>query len=167
MDPHQDATVTAIAERIIPETDTPGAKGAKVNDFIDLLLAEWYEPAEKRRFLDGLNQVDVESRRRFSAKFIECTPAQQAELMKRWDADAMAFARAGRSFVPANTAPVPAATTTTTASSQPMPANFFYILKKLTLTGYYTSQIGFQKELGRTIIPSSHAGCAPLEKAAR
>ncbi len=149
MDEQQDATVTAIAELIIPETDTPGAKGAKVNDFIDLLLAEWYEPAETRQFLDGVNGVDVESRKLFAKNFAECTPAQQAQLMTRWDAEAMEFAITQRTVV---------------SPSQTMPANFFYLLKKLTLTGYYTSEIGFQKELGRTIIPISHAGCAPLVK---
>ena len=36
LNPHQDATVSIMAERIIPETTTPGAKGAKVNEFIDV-----------------------------------------------------------------------------------------------------------------------------------
>src|SRR2546423_1233500 len=48
---HQDATVVMISEMIIPETDTPGAKGAKVNEFIDLLLSEWFEPEETKQFL--------------------------------------------------------------------------------------------------------------------
>jgi gluconate 2-dehydrogenase gamma chain len=41
--------------------------------------------------------------------------------------------------------------------------NFFYQLKKLTLAGYYTSEIGFSRELGKKIIPPSHAGCAPIQ----
>ena len=42
------------------------------------------------------------------------------------------------------------------------PGEFFYTLKKLTLFGYYTSEIGFSKELGDSIIPAGHDGCAPL-----
>jgi hypothetical protein len=45
----------------------------------------------------------------------------------------------------------------------PPPVHFFYTMKKLTLTGYYTSEIGFSKELGRYIIPPEHAGCAPVQ----
>ena len=40
----QDATVTRMAELILPETDTPGARAARVNEFIDLILTEWYNP---------------------------------------------------------------------------------------------------------------------------
>jgi hypothetical protein len=43
LNPHQNATVTAISEIIIPQTDTPGAKAARVNEFIDLILTEWYD----------------------------------------------------------------------------------------------------------------------------
>jgi Gluconate 2-dehydrogenase subunit 3 len=58
---HQNATVTTISELIIPETDTPGAKGAKVNEFIDLLLTEWFDEDGCGPFLEGLAQIDADS----------------------------------------------------------------------------------------------------------
>ena len=149
LDAHQDATVTLISERIIPATDTPGAAGAKVNEFIDLLLTEWYEPEETSRFLAGLANVDNLSQQQFAAKFVDASEAQQVSLLNQLDASAMEFAQAQKKAVQANT--------------PPPPMDFFYQIKKLTLAGYYTSQIGFQKELGRSIIPPKHAGCASLE----
>jgi hypothetical protein len=119
LNPHQNATVTTIAELIIPATDTPGATGAKVNEFIDLLLTEWYEPSET----------------------------------KQLDAAAMEFSASQKR------------TMQTHGASPPM--NFFYQMKKLTLAGYYTSEIGFSQELGKSIIPPAHAGCAPVEEPAR
>jgi hypothetical protein len=89
---HQNATVVTISELIIPATDTPGATGAKVNEFIDLLLSEWYDPAETKRFLTGLADVDTCSQEKFSAAFIDCKPSQQTELMKQFDGEAMGFA---------------------------------------------------------------------------
>lgn len=147
--PHQNATVTTVAELIIPETDTPGAKGAKVNEFMDLLLTEWFDQPEKDRFLEGLAQLDASSRKRFGADFIACNHSQQADLMKQFDDEAMESAR---------TQKIAARTDTT----QPPPPNFFYTFKRLTLVGYYTSEIGFKNELGKTIIPPKHRGCAPL-----
>jgi hypothetical protein len=160
LSPRQNETVTTIAEMIIPATDTPGAKGAKVNEFIDLLLTEWYEPAETKEFLAGLADVDARSKKKFSADFIDCTPPQQTELLKQLDGEAMDFAAKQKQAV----------TTSRTSPLQqttPAPSNFFYTMKKLTLTGYYTSQIGFSKELGEFIIPPEHAGCAPVKEATR
>jgi hypothetical protein len=145
---HQDATVTAMSELIIPETDTPGAKAVKVNEFIDLLLTDWFDEAETNLFLQNLAQIDADSRKSFGADFIACNSAQQAQLMKQFDDAAMEFARTHKSV------------TITETTGQP--TNFFYVFKRLTLVGYYTSEIGFRKELGKTIIPPTHAGCAPL-----
>lgn len=146
---HQNETVTMISELIIPQTDTPGAKAAKVNEFIDLLLTEWYEQPETDRFLEGLAQIDADSRKRFGANFVDCNAPQQLELMKQFDGEAMEDARAKKAAAKSDANPQP-------------PSNFFFTFKRLTLVGYYTSEIGFKQELGRTIIPPRHSGCAPL-----
>jgi Gluconate 2-dehydrogenase subunit 3 len=153
LNPHQNATVTLISELIIPETDTPGAKGAKVNEFIDLLLTDWFDNAESCRFLEELAQINVRSRKHFGADFIACTGSQQVELLKQFDDEAMEFARSQK-IAAQKLTPVPE-------------TNFFYTLKKLTLVGYYTSEIGFKKELGKSIIPPGHDACAPLTEARR
>jgi hypothetical protein len=153
LNPHQNVTVITITELIIPKTDTPGAKDAKVNEFIDLLLSEWFEPVEIREFLHGLEQLDVQSRRLFSASFVECQPDQQIQLLKQLDAAAMEFAQKQREAKQSDT--------------QPPPMDFFYQLKKLTLAGYYTSEVGFTQELGEEIIPPHYTGCTPVSEVSK
>src|SRR5256885_5182768 len=68
LDPHQAETVATIAEMIIPETDTPGARAAHVPEFIDLMLAEWFADDDRARFLAGLADVDERSRDRKSTR---------------------------------------------------------------------------------------------------
>lgn len=173
LDPSQNALVTTIAELIIPATDTPGAEGAKVNEFIDLLLTEWYEPAETREFLAGLASVDMRTKKRFGSHFIDCSTWQQTEMLKELDAEAMQFAasqkKAAQLLVtqPQANASLQQTHAVPQQTPTPAPPNFFYQMKKLTLAGYYTTEIGFTRELGKDIVPLKHAGCAPVEEVAR
>src|SRR5260370_34195304 len=68
LDEHQNETLIVLSDLIIPATDTPGAKEAMVNRYIDLVLAA--ETRETQRvFLNSLGYVDGESMRRFKAAF--------------------------------------------------------------------------------------------------
>lgn len=149
LNPRQNATVTTIAELIIPQTNTPGARAARVNEFIDLILSEWYDDEERSTFLAGLADVDVRARDLWGKDFVECGEKQQVDILQALD-DEMAIrdedARRRRNHPPEK--------------------NFFFMIKQLTLVGYYTSQIGFEQEVHGEIIPSRHAGCVPLEEEA-
>ena len=55
--PHQNEPVVALTELIIPQTDTPGAKAAQVNRFIDHVLQR-RKPADRDSFVRGLTWID-------------------------------------------------------------------------------------------------------------
>ncbi|HEX3355258.1 MAG TPA: gluconate 2-dehydrogenase subunit 3 family protein [Terriglobales bacterium] len=151
LNPHQNATVTTISELIIPQTDTPGAKAARVNEFIDLIVTDWYDEEESSTFLSGLADVDSRTRDLFGKDFVDCAEKQQVEVLQALD-DEVAAARAELEV--------------RRRRSRPPEKNFFFMIKQLTLVGYYTSQIGFEQELHGEIIPSRHAACVPLEEEA-
>jgi hypothetical protein len=156
LDPHQNATVVAISEMIIPTTDTPGAKGARVNEFIDLILTGWCTGEDCQRFLLGLADTDARSRKMFGKEFVNCTAQQQTQLLTALDEELTELREAsGEEREHAS----PAVQETET----PVQRNFFYMMKRLTLIGYYTSEIGWTQELGR---PPVHMGpyqaCVPL-----
>src|SRR2546423_10151350 len=67
----QGAMVATIAEHIIPETDTPGARGAGVHRFIDTMLAEYYAPDERAAFLADLDDVDKRARDAHGKSFLK------------------------------------------------------------------------------------------------
>jgi hypothetical protein len=148
LNPHQNATVMTISELIIPQTDTPGAKSARVNEFIDLIIADWYDDEEKSTFLSGLEEVDRRCQNSFSKDFVECSGKQQAQILNDLDEE---------SNVEAESMVVRRA-----KNAVPKQKHFFSMIKQLTLIGYYTSEIGFVQELHEEIIPARHAGCAPL-----
>src|SRR5436190_2274800 len=148
LDPHQNATVVTISELIIPQTDTPGAKAVRVNEFIDLIVADWYDEQEKSAFLTGLADVDQRSQSTFGKDFVGCSDKQQIQILNDLDEEASVKSEPTVRHRARNTIP------------EEMP--FFSMIKQLTLIGYYTSEIGFVQELHEEIIPARHAGCAPL-----
>lgn len=153
LNPHQNATVITMTDLIIPETTTPGAKGARVNEFIDLILTEWANDEERAKFLSGLADVEKQSNELFGKDFVNASPAQQTALLRSIDDEAMAH----------HGAP-PAANPVTTHDRQ-MEGDFWHVFKRITLSGYYTSEIGFTQELKLTIIPGAQHGCAPVDRA--
>lgn len=151
LDPHQNETVATIAEIIIPATETPGARAAKCSEFVDVVLAEWVDADDRTKFLNGLAEVDARSQRLFAKAFTACTPDQQTQMVTMLEAEVSALNDARKA---GSTAKAP-------------PAQEFYrMTKRLTVVGYYTSEIGFSQELHEAIIPGRWDACAPLERGA-
>jgi hypothetical protein len=151
LNPHQNATVVLMSEIIIPETDTPGAKGAKVNEFIDVILTEWATDEDRSHFLEGLANVDKQSNELFGKDFVDASAVQQLTLMRAMDeAIGMGPAHPARH---GNTVP---------ERDTQLRGNFFTVFKSITLHGYYTSEIGFTRELKLEIIPGAQHGCVPV-----
>jgi hypothetical protein len=153
LNPHQDATVTTLAEIIIPQTDTPGAKAARVNEFIDVIVSEWYDSQERSIFLKGLADLDGRSRDLFGHDFLDCPAKQQVQIVTELD----------EGLTKVREAAVPGIIRKRHLLI-PEEKNFFYMMKQLTLVGYYTSEVGAEEELNYEIIPSGHGGCTPIEK---
>ncbi len=157
LNPHENETIVAMTDGIVPATDTPGAKVARVNEFIDVILTDWATLEERKSFLAGIASVDTRSLTLFSEKFVDASPSQQLTLLQSLD-DGIDWAH-----------DPPAARE---AASNPydwqLQGEFFRVFKRITLYGYYTSESGFTKELKLEIIPGAQHGCVPvaLEKKA-
>ena len=147
----QDRLVTAIAETILPATDTPGAEGARVNEFIDLLLSEWFEQEETERFLAGLADFDARSRAETGEAFADLAADRRLALLEPLDREAFEARAAARD-----------------AGSDPAEEPTFYSsMKEMTLVGYYTSEIGMTQELRPPEITTTYSGCVPFEEIGR
>jgi len=148
---HQNAVVVAMIDLIIPATETPGAKAARVNEFVDVMLTDWATADERERFLAGLDDVDTQANAVFGKNFLDASVVQQTALLQALD-DSVDWAR-GLPTEPA------------VSSGQPfnqLRGEFFRSFKLMTIHGYYTSEIGQTQELKREIIPGAFHGCAPV-----
>jgi len=170
--------VATIAEHIIPATSTPGARDARVHEFVDVMLAEYYPAPERERFLAGLAAVDARAERAHGRPFLRCAPAEQVALLTRLDRQT--FAERG----PRRGAPNPDERTQPGAGETPLApeiesdtiadarfggeaVQFFRTMKELTLLGYYTSEVGATRELRYTPVPGRFDGCVQLDSTSR
>ena len=117
----ENRTVVEMSERIIPADDSsPGAKAARVSEYIDLVVSESPD-ATRQAWRDGLAAVNKMSGEKFSKPFADASVEQQVELLK-------AISKNER-------------------NPQTVEERFFRTIKNATIDGYYTSEIGIHKEL--------------------
>ncbi len=142
LDAHQNETLIVLSDLILPATDTPGAKEALVNRYIDLVLAA-ETPETQRAFLNSLGYLDGESMRRYQAAFRYLKREDQDDLLH-----ALAYPRANSGW-------------TGEAGGPDVGHGHFEQLKQRIITAYYSSQTG-ERELGwdGAFAHGSYEGCA-------
>ncbi|MEP6989811.1 MAG: gluconate 2-dehydrogenase subunit 3 family protein [bacterium] len=148
--PAQGELVATLAEIIIPATDTPGARAARVDAYVDGLLADVFSASEREDFLAGLADVDARAKAQHGVIFVEATPERRLTLLQ-------AMATEGK-----NAPPRPRRRRGTAE-----PTAFFPWLKELTVVGYYTSEIGAAKELKYVHVAGRYDGDVPYRKVGR
>ena len=134
------ALLDEIAETILPETSTPGARAAGVGPFIAMMVIDAYDPHEQRVFREGLRTLERECRELYGADFLAVSPQQRLTLLERLDREQ--FETAARSLSTA----VP---------------HYFRMMKELALLGYFTSEIGYTQALRYIETPGRFDPCVP------
>ena len=81
------AQVRALADTILPRTDTPGALDVGAPEFVDLLLAEWYPDDERTQLLAGLNALDARCRETQGKPFAELEPPARLAFLATVDTE--------------------------------------------------------------------------------
>ena len=137
--------LSQIAEIIIPTTSTPGAKAAKVPEFILLMLADCYTYKQQEAFFAGLNSFNETAEEKYDQEFLDC-PLQEQEALVVMEENKTINLLKEQS--PTNEAVI-------------LP--FFSILKELTLIGYFTSEIGATQALKYVAVPGEFHGSVPLQ----
>ena len=143
----QDACLGCIADLILPETDTVGARGVGVNRFIDLLLTESLLEADRDRFLKGLDEIDARSRALCGSPIASARRTDQEALIAALD-----------SKLPAR---MPTPAEARALESAPVTAERGYAtLKQLVVFAYFTSEpVAKQLLIAAPIIPGRYDGC--------
>lgn len=120
--PHEMATITILGDIIIPRDEVSGsASDAKVPEFIEFIVKDM--PEHQIPMRGGLRWLDMQCLKRYEKAFKDCDQKQQMEMVDEiaWPAKAKPEMAQGVAF--------------------------FNLMRNLTATGFYTSEIGV-KDIG-------------------
>jgi hypothetical protein len=113
-------TIELLVEMILPTDDKPGAKEAKVADYVDFVVfsAREFEPSLQGEWTDGLAFLDRESQKQFGKVFRMASKAERENLLSEMSLPERDLTARHEGY------------------------RFFRLVKNMTVEGFYTSRLG-------------------------
>jgi gluconate 2-dehydrogenase gamma chain len=137
--------VSAMADQILPRTDTPGALDVGVPAFIDRMLSGYYTDKERGIVRAGLASANADAVRLRGKSFAQLTSDEQVALMRSYDQAQVDQTRAN-------------------ASKEGASPHYFRLVKELTIIGFCTSEAGATKLMNYVQTPGPFRGDVPLSE---
>jgi hypothetical protein len=137
--------ISELVDIIIPATETPGAKEAKVQNYIIDFMESCSSNKEYNNLFNGLNDLQESCLNEYAANFEDCTTNQKIEVLASLDSNS-----SSNSLL-------------TKIDNKIRGRSFFNILKSLTVEGYCTSEIGATQHLAYVQIPVNYRAITTLE----
>ena len=138
--------IADLSDTIIPQTDTPGAKTAQVENFIISVLSNCTSNVEQNLFLEGLENVERYCDRNFKKAFSACSAQQRITVLTHFETSEMYDSKLINKI-----------------NNKFFGTPFFSKLKELTIQGYCNSLLGATEGLAYNFIPGHFAACIPLK----
>jgi hypothetical protein len=132
-----------VGDTIIPATDTPGAKDAKIGEFMHTIVRDCYNKTDQDIFIAGMGKLNEASKSMNGKYFLESTPEERKNLLIALDKEQKE---------------------NTEKNKQTDPPHYFRMFKELTIWGYFTSEPGATKALRYVAVPGRYEGCIPYKK---
>jgi hypothetical protein len=129
------ALVRALADTIIPRTNTPGATDVGVHKFVDVIVNEHMTEAERAAALAGLDAIDARAHTESNVTFAELSADKRSAMID-------SFEQGDRSVEPSQT---------------------YWRLKGLVVHGYFTSERVMRDVLKVTVMPGKFEGAAAMK----
>lgn len=138
------AFLDEVAETIIPTTaDSPGAKEAKVGEFMKVMVTDCYFENDQKVFYAGIAAINQAAKDQFSKDFMTLSSEEKHTLLSGIHTEMLEYKKSKKSDEP---------------------THYFDMMKQLTLTGYFTSEVGATKALRYVQVPGRYDGNMDYKK---
>ena len=136
--------LAALADTIIPPTDSPGARSAGAPDFILVLLRDCTDRRTLNKFINGLRDLEAHCLSTYHQSFVQCSEADRMATLARSEERDRPFSRLWAR-----------------AEDRFLGKPFFTTLKEYTVVAYCTSEQGATHGLAYVPVPVHYNGCIP------
>ena len=136
-----------VGETILPETQaSPGAKAAKIGEFMKAIVSDCYEEKDQKIFMEGITKLNQFADEKYGNDFVDLSAEDKKNLLIELDKEAKEHQK---------------------NKKKEDPAHYFTMMKQLTLWGYFTSEVGSTKALRYNPVPGRYEGCIDYKKGDR
>ena len=133
-----------VGETILPHTaSSPGAKEAKIGEFMKAIVSDCYEEKDQHIFMDGIAKLNAASQEKHNNDFTDLSANEKHDLLVAIDKEAKDYGE---------------------SKQKDDPTHYFTMMKQLTLWGYFTSEVGSKQALRYEPLPGKYEGCIPYKK---
>jgi hypothetical protein len=160
------ALLDEIAETIIPQTNTAGAKAAGVGRFMTVMVNDSYTKENQEIFHDGLNKLDDQCKKMHNVGFMKATPEQRKQLLIEVDKETKEYVKkqAEAKNIQEQKEKQGQEKNTNDFKNQTLPNHYFQQLKQLAIFGYFTSEKGRTENFRYTPVPGKYVGVIDYKK---
>jgi len=137
------AFLDEVAETIFPKTSTPGAKDAKVGQYMTVMVNDCYDKKEQDAFHAGMKSLNEACNKMHGHDFMKAEPAHRKELLVALDKERAEYQK---------------------TKKKEDPNHYFQAFKQLTIMGYFTSKEGRESATNYQPVPGKYQGDIPYKK---
>jgi len=129
------ALIGAVADTILPRTDTPSATDVGVPAFVDVVVSENDSDEDRAAFVAGLDLIEARAKNAAGNAFAQLEPSARASVIESIEAE---------------------------ADRRSEPARTYWRLKGLIVHGYFTSEPVMKEVLKVEVMPGRFEGSSPM-----
>ncbi len=162
------ALLDEVGETIIPATTTPGAKAAKIGEFMKTIVSDCYTEKQQAAFNAGIGSLEEACKKANSKSFMECTPQQRHDFLISLEKEAKEFnTKRDEEDKPKREAHDKANKALAWKDQKEFeaaPPHYYTMMKQLTLWGFFTSKTGATETLRHIPVPGKYDGAFAYTK---
>ena len=152
-----------VGETILPTTKSPGAKAAKIGEFMKVFVNDCYTENDQKAFKNGIVQLEEACEKMHGKAFMECSPQERHDFILSLEKESKEFNKNRDERDKPQKDQAEREKREFTSS----PSHYYTMIKQMTLMGFFTSKVGCTEALRHEPVPGRYDGAFPYKKGDR